>query len=558
MAAAERSWTDAITNAALLGGFDAAAYLAWLTQRATRIEGTLPQFLHEFTHHWCFDSLVGNAISQLVLRARRNALVFGLDKRFGAIESDVLRATAAELMLQPLSEGLALFAEFDITPGPSPVESGTMSACLVCFGFPINTGGDAVANTAMVMRALLQTTRRLPAILERKAGIYAQAFECEAGYLAGYLSVKALWAQLASMAPALYDRDLYLGFMRSYIYDDAGLVLTILDRSQDDHAAATAVATHIFRRLAALAESEDLQDRLLAWEAAVDEGRPVFEAIGISEQEVEQAQTELMLLMDDVQQKGLISDLAGHAMMTLEERHYLTLGALPATATHRDGVIRVQVARAGAGAPVELEFEADDRWPFAPSSPLSGDVVVVTPSRRPCVLIYFTADKKARLVHSFGFIGDVDQELAERLVINRRPNAALHDQLEAALTGALSHPDLALSMTVSRRAVLPVADDLYGRLATLHAEDDAVAGALARLRRGGLYALLDEDAGLVRGVASIGLANTQGTDSASLAMFARLAGLDDATIERTIADASVRHGMRLLARGNLGGIIAIA
>ncbi len=557
MAAIERSWTDAITNTALLGGFDAVEYLAWLAGRTTRIEAALPQFLHEFTHHWCFDSIVGNAMAQLVLRARRNALVFGVDERFDEIESDVLRAEATELMLQPLAEGLALFAEFDITPGDSRVESRTTTACLICFGFPIKSDGEPVRDATMVLRALLQTTRRQPAILERKAGIYAQSFECEAGYLAGYLSVKAMWAQLASKAPTLHDRDLYLAFLRSYVYDDARLVLLMLDRELTDFQATEAIANHIYQRLGALVESDDLVERVAAWESACEQELPVIEAIGVTLAERERANVELMLLMDDVQHEGPISDFAAHALMTLQERRYLTLGAIPAVAATQDGRTRIEAV--GASPDGQAGFRVDqDRWPFALGSPLSGELVAVTPSRRPCVLVYFVADKQARLIHSLGSLDDIDQEELTRHVVNRQSNTAVHDQLEAALAAALAHPRLSMGVAQCRRHVLQVAEELYGTLATLHAEDEAVTGALERLRRGGLFALLDDDADLVRGVASIGLANTMGTDPASIAMFSALAGLDDALIQRTIATASVRHGMRLLARGRAGGVIAVA
>jgi hypothetical protein len=557
MVTVERSWTDAITNSALLGGFDALGYLAWLAGRSARIESALPQFLHEFTHHWCFDSIVGNAIAQLVLRARRNALVFGVSERFDEIESDVLRAQAAELMLQPLAEGLALFAEFDITPGESRVESRTTTACLSCFGFPIKSDSDPVGKATMVLRALLQTTRRQPAILERKAGVYAQSFECEAGYLAGYLSVKAMWAQLASKAARLHDRDLYLAFLRSYVYDDARLALLMVDRELTDSEACEAITDHIYQRIGALVESDDLVERVTAWESACEQRLPVIEAIGVTLAERERANDELMLLMDDVQHGGPISEFAAHAMMTLQERRYLTLGAISAVATTQDN--RTSIEAVAATPEGRAKFLVDQgHWPFAPDTPLAGELVAVTPSRRPCVLVYFVADKQARLIHSLGPLDDIDQDELARHVINRRSNAALHEQLEVALAAALADPLLSVIVAQSRRHVLRVAEELYGKLATLHAEDEAVDGALARLRRGGLLALLDDDADLVRGVASIGLANTVGSDPASLAIVSSLAGLDDALIERTIATASIRHGMRLLARGQSGGVIAVA
>ncbi|SEK13776.1 hypothetical protein [Paraburkholderia diazotrophica] len=169
MATATRSWTDAITNAALLAGFDTAEYLRWLDTRAVKINSIVPQFMHECTHHWCFHSIVGNAISLLTMRARRNSLVDGPVTRFGEIKSDLLRAQAAEIMLQPYAEGLALFAEFDLTPGKGRISSEVMRSCLMCFGFR----GKTLEDIETPAIALLQGTRRSSEFIRRKAGIYA-------------------------------------------------------------------------------------------------------------------------------------------------------------------------------------------------------------------------------------------------------------------------------------------------------------------------------------------------------------------------------------------------
>ena len=55
MSLSTRSWTDAVTNAALFARFDAAEYFAWLSGRGIRVDRALTQFLHEFTGDiaWC-------------------------------------------------------------------------------------------------------------------------------------------------------------------------------------------------------------------------------------------------------------------------------------------------------------------------------------------------------------------------------------------------------------------------------------------------------------------------------------------------------------------------
>src|SRR5262245_8554306 len=149
MTGAARSWTNAITNAALFSGFDIADYLQWNQRRPIRAETVLPQFLHEFTHHWCFDSTLGCATAMLMLRAQRNALVFG-SGRTEQVRRDWCRAQTVEIMLHPLAEGLALFAEFDLAPGRSPVVSRTTVASLLSFGSPAaaqRAGADVIESS---------------------------------------------------------------------------------------------------------------------------------------------------------------------------------------------------------------------------------------------------------------------------------------------------------------------------------------------------------------------------------------------------------------------------
>jgi hypothetical protein len=122
VAEASRSFTNAITNAALFARLNTIEYLRWLGARDNSVNEVLPQFLHEFTHHWCFDSKVGSAIAMVRLRAQRHATVHSQAHR-AQILGDVVRARAAEIVLRPLSEGLALFAEFDIVPGRGRVSS---------------------------------------------------------------------------------------------------------------------------------------------------------------------------------------------------------------------------------------------------------------------------------------------------------------------------------------------------------------------------------------------------------------------------------------------------
>jgi hypothetical protein len=283
-----RSWTDSVTNAALFARLDTAEYIEWLAKRSPSVNRALPQFLHEFTHHWCFDSIVGSAAAMMRMRAQRYALL-SPDEHEEQIVDDLVCAETAERVLQPLSEGLALFAEFDITPSSERVYSRTTMASTVCFGFGLAGGGGKHSPLDMMLHGLLQTTRRRRDFLERKAGIYAMPYEYSHGYLSGYLSVKALWVALARRAKSLGDRDTFLAFLRSWIYDDAGLALAIVTGRADHVRASQRIAQRIYDRVAQLMNAPDLVAIVDQWESAVEANESAAVALGLTQGEVDRA-----------------------------------------------------------------------------------------------------------------------------------------------------------------------------------------------------------------------------------------------------------------------------
>jgi hypothetical protein len=110
----ERSSTDLLSNKTILRGYTQAREIA-LVGLGIYPEQTLPQFLHELTHHWCFNSPVGLAVALLQLEAA--AIVVRGERRpaFRERARDCLvKAAVATSLLWPIAEGMALFAEFDL------------------------------------------------------------------------------------------------------------------------------------------------------------------------------------------------------------------------------------------------------------------------------------------------------------------------------------------------------------------------------------------------------------------------------------------------------------
>jgi hypothetical protein len=101
------------------------------------------------------------------------------------------------------------------------------------------------------------------------------------------------------------------------------------------------------------------------------------------------------------------------------------------------------------------------------------------------------------------------------------------------------------------RAIL--CDQIYARLATLHTKEASIAGVLDLLRKKSLLSVVDGDRAMLQAVAAIGLANTGGSDDASLMLFAKYLELEDGLLEIAIRTASEHHGMRLLLPGTQYG-----
>ena len=277
---ASRSWADAITNEVLLEGVDSLAYINWLRNRDVRVEDAIPQFLHEYTHHWCFNSMVGRAIALVRMRSRY-ALLFRHDEN---VAVDLATYETARRMLQPFSEGLALFAEFDLAPDDSAIEATTILALKMCFGFPLNSE-NGKPNIELATDILLQNTRMRSSFIEqRKVPLYAKDFDVDGdGYLAGYLAIKNLWSVFARNVGL--SRNLFISYVRVYLYEDPLLAtLLVAPTTGNEILASEAVARRIQERFDSLivtlqtspekpgtfAELVDSGQHSTAWLAATD------------------------------------------------------------------------------------------------------------------------------------------------------------------------------------------------------------------------------------------------------------------------------------------------
>jgi hypothetical protein len=400
----------------------------------------------------------------------------------------------------------------------------------------------------MSLIALLQSTRRRPDFLKRKTGVHSMPYEYEHGYLSGYLSVKALWVALSTRADALGDRDTFLAFLRSWIYDDPVLAMAIVSENPDDPSQSIlTISQRVYDRFARLLAIPDLKTVVDRWTAAVEAGEPVAPALGSSQAEANQAAEAIFMLVDrDMQDEGPLSRLAEHARTTQTERKYVVLGSLQSVVTCLEGKFHIEAADATFAQGV----------PPMPDGRFEGDVHVVMPSRSNCLLICLVAsDGEVYLLRAYGDTTDLKAKEVTGHLLNRKVYEPVHKLLARTLK-ELKGVREATAVVTSNRTLL--CDQIYARLATLHTQEASIADVLDLLRKKGLLSVLDGDHATLRAVAAIGLANTSGSDGASLMFYEKFLELEDGLLETAIRTASERHGMRLLQPGTrYGGAAAL-
>jgi len=127
-------------------------------------------------------------------------------------------------LIRPLSEGLALFAEYDIVPGTSSISSTPLA------WISIAMSARSEQMDLSQPQAAYELTDRLVNL--RSAGTPSSEDEFSFVLFGGSRSVisrrihncKRLYLDLSQSVPALADTDLFLCYLRSYLFEDYGMV----------------------------------------------------------------------------------------------------------------------------------------------------------------------------------------------------------------------------------------------------------------------------------------------------------------------------------------------
>ncbi len=345
-----RGWTDLYTNIVLFKDIDLSRHLGGIVAPETyRLPRELaPSFIHEATHHWCFHSTVGAVLAVLQLRAQRHVMAVAAGIRKGmpdAVADDMIRVDAAEECLRPLSEGLASFAEFDVTPRESsPKTSLPMWWTHYFFSNyyreDLNKG---ILETLDSIRSSPEMERRRRTVL---------AHDCTGslgGYLPGYLAVKHMWLMAMDSERRFWNRDLFLMFLKSFIFADMGLAAILLD-PDDRKDSAQRIVRHVESRLASfwkLDLSRALDEYIAALQMGGARAQGPHTVIGVDPAVTTRARELLAAELREVSEFATapaseLEQLRLRDGLTFARRDLMRLGSIDAIATSRDGALLLE------------------------------------------------------------------------------------------------------------------------------------------------------------------------------------------------------------------------
>ncbi len=557
----QNSQVDPVLNIAWLSDIQPEDMLTLLSKRRAPAE-SLPTFLHEATHHWCFRSPVGSSLAFLQMRARRDSLLFALDLNSSRsafdVAEDVRRYESATYALRPLAEGLALFAQFDVEHGGWPGISIPMSNAAVFYGdWHRGQGGLSLTRFRDGMHRALFEARLAKATQQKKVQLLATPINYrDGGYLPGYLAVRNLWLHACGRTEHFADSDLFLTYLRRFFYCDLGLVNVLLDPGTSGDAWVKQFRDYLagrFEQFLQVDLAADVEEYLhgveketrgegpdrdacftpldvrVSGEARLEESlRSVCSPGGIKTYSTEEAELlpvqELLRIYDN---------------MALARRSYFHLCSTPASVeVTSQGKVR---ARVGDTSLQELPALAETEAGVAAGSIELILSMSATIFHAACILrgakvvaIVFngSADEAEReRFHYYAWDRDQMQEVA------KQDKDALHALMETA--------PVKERLGDLRERVDVVIEDVYNSLALLQVKDKSKELCLPWLYRSGLLGVL-KDKRVVQGTAALSLLCAFGYPTEAVAMALKEIGFDYASLVESLRDCEHRYGIRLL------------
>ncbi|WP_405163310.1 hypothetical protein OG203_44830 [Nocardia sp. NBC_01499] len=525
-----RSWTDLSSNLTHLGAVRLADHLDELLHPGKGSPELTLGCLHEFTHHWCFHSAVGFAITGLQYRMTRAALS-GDGRAVDWIQRDAVAYHTVSAVLRPLIEGLALFAEFDVNTVHSPVATAPMLAAINLFSGkaphilgPAADGdlapmvGDRAATLAMSLpiSAHLRTIRVSEAGIRRKVNVLATGLaDDQDGYLLGYLSVKSMWRDVRRRCDRLYtETDLVLALLRGFFFEDRRLVEILLGTGEKDMGKlANLIVDHVtgrVRELARITEADVATLEALILSRAPTESAKWAAPLHVSTARWRAGQRAYTVLLTDLNaEPRKVADTADAELaeglrrafgVLLDRRHIVRLGT---------AAVEVTVARRGKyvvrlGKRVLLRGRAPDASPQSGSGTVELVFSALSSGLHRAIVVY--GPDSAIDIVAPGIEPDDADEMA-LLRTHAHPGeryVELFERMRRVVDGVLDATPQAALLAAVQDQLPEVAKHLYLDSGLNTVPDDRLIEVWRTLDAGGIYALLDYDRDLLEALVILG------------------------------------------------------
>ncbi len=444
------AWIDLPTNFTSLPGFDSPKDIQAL------LDHDIPRdlsstFMHEMTHHWCFDSPLGLALSLVKSRITYGitALELGIEYEELDVLDDIIRYQTTIELMRPIAEGLALFAEHDARPSGLAIYSTPMLQMFLMRKSLFLPGEEDAGphlwtpdKLTKLHRKGLDEVRLSKAGIERKANLLCSSLDTATSpYLSGYLTIKSLWHMQMEATETIISSDMMLSYLRTYFYYDHGLIAALLDPGHETQIA-DRLAKYIHARLTTLSNNNLKKDLELWDEAADSEGNQHLLKMsdrGDVESLVEYQPTPGLRNDEEQSQRGfehlvaminaLDHQLEPHELLRaikhvaakrLALRGLMPVAAVPVQATSRDTVTALDGTTFG---PFENKIDDD--------LPLSGDYVLEyfhIPSNRRAKTVQFVVLTRGDEISATLKIAEDDVAIHEMLP-HLRPSAQMLEEI---------------------------------------------------------------------------------------------------------------------------------
>lgn len=539
------SYVDPITNTAVFSQVDLRQHLVDFI-KLDFPERLLPTFLHESTHHACFLSPVGATLALLRMRTYRRSeqLTTNPDADEWELLEDVLRQEGTMEVLRPLSEGLACFAELDSIPGESNVLTTPMASTFFLFG-----GRDHALKSAEIIEkygpgfflySLLYRARTDEEVFRRREAVLNASFRSSSGgHLAGYMTLKALWARAKRTSDLAWDSELFSKFVRSYFYDDFGMVAKILDPTKKEHNAVNAIAQYILERMSQLfgldwdaTLRKYLEDDDDAGYRTHDFGSVAYPSpagINVDDDRRSLGMGRLDGLLAELGDPKCPSEreslMRRRDLLRMQKRELLCLGSLDlhvVTNAHDRVLI------------YPLEGPRPQEYPIYAVQALDGIDVGDGPGSMEIYLIPTENSRASAIVrggqvvhvHFEGPINEARQNHFTELFGSRSEELRILDEQEKTLNSAIGESVINFVRAQALTTIPAGVDQLYSVTSTFNFPAEKREFAVSRLMEGGLRSLCDRDEDFIHALAMAGSAGSVTTQKSELEEIASENGID--------------------------------